>query len=253
MLLSISTRPKPLSMIALVLVGWGLFALLRDRAGGDSPPCDPADTTCREDDRARASGGQIAGAPPVLSSEETCVDVGYLCADLAQNDVVRLQRWTGFEGTVVVHVPVPDIENRTVARALQAAAAQGIRAWSGQPFEILADLRGDRNPHFAIRWTRSLGGSQLGVARTQWSPASGLEVISIELVTHSPFNPSQPADARQVRLTAAHEMGHALGLGHSDSARDVMYPTNTATSMSAQDYRSIEVLYRMEDGTQIRR
>ena len=125
--------------------------------------------------------------------------------------------------------------------------------WSGQPFEILADLRGDRNPHFAVRWTPSLGGSQIGVARTQWSPAKGLEVISVELVTRSPFDPSRSADPNQVRLTAAHEMGHALGLQHSDASRDIMYPTNTATSMSAQDFRSIEVLYRMEDGTQIRR
>ena len=60
-----------------------------------------------------------------------------------------------------------------------------------------------------------------------------------------------PRDPAQVRLTAAHEMGHALGLPHSDSQRDVMYPTTTATSMSARDYRTIEVLYATPDGTVI--
>jgi hypothetical protein len=252
MLLSFSTRPKPLTVFALALVGWGLLTLSRGRVGGDEAPCDPSEAACGELGSG-AIGGEIAGAPPTLSAAETCIDVGYLCAGLAQNEVIRLQRWKNFEGTMVVHVPVPDMEDRTAARALQQAALQGLRAWSGQPFEILADLRGDRSPHFAVRWTRSLGGSQIGVARTQWSPTSGLKVVSIELVTHSPFDSSRPADANQVRLTAAHEMGHALCLQHSDAPRDIMYPTNTATSMSAQDFRSVEVLYRMEDGTQIRR
>jgi predicted Zn-dependent protease len=54
-----------------------------------------------------------------------------------------------------------------------------------------------------------------------------------------------------VQLTAAHEMGHALGVPHSGSERDVMYPSNTATSLSAQDYRSMEALYDFEDGTEI--
>jgi predicted Zn-dependent protease len=96
-----------------------------------------------------------------------------------------------------------------------------------------------------------LGGTQIGVARTKWSSASGLEVVSIELTTRSPFDRNRLIDPRQIRLTAAHEMGHALGLPHSDAPRDVMYPTNTATSLSAQDYRTMESLYRMPDGTEI--
>ena len=47
-------------------------------------------------------------------------------------------------------------------------------------------------------------------------------------------------------------MGHALGiLMHSVSPRDVMYPTNTATTLSAQDYRTMEALYALDDGTEI--
>ena len=40
---------------------------------------------------------------------------------------------------------------------------------------------------------------------------------------------------------------------HSDNARDVMYPANTATSLSARDYRTMEALYAPEDGTTINR
>ena len=102
-----------------------------------------------------------------------------------------------------------------------------------------------------MNWYRGLGANQIGRARTQWSPQTGLQVLSLDLATRSPFS-SRVIEFRQIRLTAAHEMGHALGLlMHSDSQRDVMYPSNTATSLSARDYRTMEALYELEDGTRI--
>ncbi|MCH1570548.1 MAG: matrixin family metalloprotease, partial [Longimicrobiales bacterium] len=103
------------------------------------------------------------------------------------------------------------------------------------------------------RWTASMGGSQIGLARIRWSEMDGLGVDYLELGIVSADGQRAWADPNQIRLAAAHEMGHALGLGHSDSDRDVMYPTNTATSVSARDRRSMEVLYKTPDGTLIQR
>jgi predicted Zn-dependent protease len=166
---------------------------------------------------------------------------------------IRLQRWRAIDGPLVVHVPRPPFENGIDPVALQQAAILGVRAWNNQPFPILVDTRGDRNPHFAISWKGTLSGMQIGVARTQWSPETGLTVVSIELAMRNPYDPTRMNEPRQVRLTAAHEMGHALGLGHSDSERDVMYPTNTASAVSARDRRTMEALYEMTDGTEISR
>jgi predicted Zn-dependent protease len=102
--------------------------------------------------------------------------------------------------------------------------------------------------HFAVRWSRSLRGAVVGVARTAWPSGTGLQVAAIDLATRDPYAPDRVIDPDRIRLTAAHEMGHAPGLPHSDSDRDVMYPTNGAASRTARDYRSMEALYAVPDG-----
>jgi hypothetical protein len=245
------SKLTPLPVLAGLLVVMGGVGLFRDRGPvEDSARCDvDRDPSCGA--AAPSPRGTEATPAPVLDAETACRDVGYLCAELATVDRIQVRRWNGFSGTIIVHVPRPEFEDSGDAAQLQEAAARGLRAWNGQPFAILADLRGDREAHFTVRWSRVLSGSQIGVAQTQWASGTGLSVVSIQLATRSPFNPSEVNDARQVQLAAAHEMGHALGLPHSDSQRDVMYPSNTASSMSAQDYRTMEVLYRLEDGAEI--
>ena len=208
----------------------------------------------------RAAEGEV-GLPPGLSvprpaprpslpEAEACRNVAYLCADLAMYERIQLQRWKDFDGTVVVHVPRPQLADQGLAQRLQRAASAGIRLWSGQPFPVVVDERGNREAHFSVRWLPTLGGATIGTARTSWSPQTGLQVLALELATNNPYS-GAPMDPDAVRLVAAHEMGHALGLPHSDEPRDVMYPTNTALVLSARDYRTLEILYQMEDGTEI--
>lgn len=178
-----------------------------------------------------------------------CPTGGYLCATPSDLGEFRVRRWTRDVGTLVVHVPEPSSEPPARARILQSAAAAGVRAWNGHPYPVRVDLRTAEEAHFSIRWSTGLGGRIVGAARTSWAPGAGLAVATIDLVTRSPFDPERPVEPDRVRLTAAHEMGHALGLPHSDSPRDVMYPENTAASLSARDYRSMESLYALPDGS----
>jgi len=248
-------RANPIMLLAAALVGGGLLAMLRPVAFSNGDPLDECILG--------AEGECVRGLPessrrlypespgPLLTAAEACTDAGYLCASLEKDGRVVIQRWRGFSGTIVVHVPTPSMADRETARRLQRAASSGIRQWNGQPFPILVDERGTRDPHFAVQWSQHLGGNRIGVASTRWLPTSGLEVRALQLAWRSPGGSSGATTSRQIRLTAAHEMGHALGLPHSDSPRDVMYPTNTATTLSAQDYVSMEALYRFEDGTEI--
>lgn len=248
-------RTNPVSFLALALVLAGLVSMWRGRQATVPAGCDPAvDEACLPmEATGEIAPGLAAPRPssrPSLAEAEVCRNVAYLCADLANYDRIQLHRWKDFDGTVVVHVPRPDLADRGLSQRLQRAASAGIRLWNGQPFPIVVDERGNRDAHFSVRWVPSLGGARIGLARTSWSPQTGLRVLALELATDNPYS-GTPMDPDAVRLVAAHEMGHALGLPHSDEPRDVMYPTNTANVLSARDYRTLEILYQMDDGTEI--
>lgn len=246
--------------MAALVVAVGVFLFLRTHA----PPRPGArsDTPC-------AGGGgpegcasaREAGAPPgaaaavaalpVLHANQACRDVGYLCAGLDTASSIVIRHWKDFHGTMVVHVPAPTFEDPATASRLQDAAADGIRLWNGQPFPIVVEERRLRPAQIEVRWRRSLGAHRLGLANTVWSASTGLRVRSLELSTRDPFDTARILDPLRVTLTAAHEMGHALGLHHSDRPSDVMYPTNTSRALTARDYRTVEALYALKDGTRI--
>lgn len=58
------------------------------------------------------------------------------------------------------------------------------------------------------------------------------------------LDPNQSLPAVDVFSVVLHELGHALGLGHSDIPGSVMYPYyRTATGLTAEDIRAIRELY----------
>jgi predicted Zn-dependent protease len=212
--------------------------------GGDvDPPGQPSE--------------DFAPTPPAPTSPvlgpEACRDAGYLCTGLAERDEPRILRWSDTTRELRIRVPSPPMEARSLSRQFQDAAALGILAWQDKPFAIRIDRTGrDRDSDIVVRWVDALGGTELGRAETQWSRGTdgtmAMEVRDFVLVLRDPFDPAGLLDPDAVRLAAAHEMGHALGLPHSDSERDVMYPMNTATTLSPRDYRTMAALYSTENG-----
>ena len=139
----------------------------------------------------------------------------------------------------------------------QLAAVRGIQAWQGHPFPLSVRTRRRGDPaDITVQWVDSLGDNRIGRARIEWIREGAevqIKVLGLDLATGNPSDPTRVLTPRQIQLVAAHEMGHALGLPHSDDHRDVMYPLNSAHSLSVRDYRTMEALYALPNGAEIRR
>ncbi len=240
----------------------GIVALGTRMLPGRSDLLDPDDHceefgTCEFVDNLSSSllqteGSPVPEAPPL--GADVCRNAGYLCFGLSGRPDHRVMRWADGTREIRIRITGPEFEDASTERALQRAAEQGVLTWQGTPFPIRILRGGQGDADFEIRWARSLGGNQLGQTHTEWfrqSDESGMRVSALALVTRSPFNQGFMLEAEQVRLTAAHEMGHALGLPHSDDPRDVMYPTNGAARISSADFATMNALYRLPNGARI--
>jgi predicted Zn-dependent protease len=192
-----------------------------------------------------------------LKAEDACRDVGYLCAEVEANGSLRVLRWPGETPLIRIRVPEPEDLPSEQARALQRAAVRGIQGWDGHPFPLSIRTResGD-TPDITVEWTGTMEGGRLGRAQVEWTRKEGevlVRVLGLVLATHEPGENHLELSPAQVELVAAHEMGHALGLPHSDDPRDVMFPKNTATRLTARDFRTLEAAYALPNGIEIRR
>lgn len=217
--------------------------------------------------------GSVRSSPEVPSSSlpdlpgaQLCPGAGYLCHGLLEGwpgagaDPPRIGRWPDDTGTLIVALPPPPMSDPVRGAALHRSAIRGILAWDRHPFPIrVLDREVDTGPpaHITVRWTPRLGPGEAGRVRSGWTvrgDAFRFEVTDFVLALEvappgapTPFS----LDPDEVERVAAHEMGHALGLGHSDHPGDLMYPTNTARALSPRDYRTLEALYRLPPGARL--
>lgn len=98
-----------------------------------------------------------------------------------------------------------------------------------------------------VRWIERFPLRRAGQADIRWNGAGWIVSGTLTLATHTSDGLQLPEDA--VYTVALHEIGHLLGLGHSDDSLDVMFPTTAVHDITPRDRHTARLLYAVPPGS----
>jgi hypothetical protein len=235
--------------LSLLLLAWlGAFWLGRSAASRQRVAGEPAalpETTATAaavavlKDSLRAARTRLLHA---IASRDT-----YLPVMLLESDSM-VRRWPErVVRPIRVHLPEPALPGYTVAmgQAVENAFARWERV-GGIPvsFQVVRD---SANLDVQVRWVDAFPFERAGQADIIWDRQGWVVRATLTLATHA-FR-GHPLSADAVQTVALHEIGHLLGLGHSDDPRDVMYASTEVHDLTLRDRQTAQVLYALPPGS----
>jgi hypothetical protein len=103
------------------------------------------------------------------------------------------------------------------------------------------------NADVIVTWTPQLDSGKTGRTDLTWDRRGFIRHAFVTLATHDPSG--RLLDAQRMSALALHEIGHALGLGHSPVREDALYPVATALELTDRDRRTARLLYELPPGS----
>ena len=168
-------------------------------------------------------------------------DQVYLSAMFGESDSL-VRRWdpSRVDGLRVAYIlddqPEWTPEHRTVVR-------ESFTQWEGVgPNLRFIEVLDTAGADIIIRWIRQFDIDRAGQADLSWDGTGRIQHADIKLAIISPTGQFLPPE--KLHAVALHEIGHALGLPHSDIPGDLMFPTADHPVFTPRDSATFRLLYR---------
>lgn len=163
-----------------------------------------------------------------------------------------LPRWrTGEDGssrTVTVHfeLPADPVQHGTGYRW---AVSQAISLWTAIPGVALRfrEAAGPETAQVTFKWVPQLSADHSGL--TEWVTDTNGWIANATVTLTLTGSDGRPVHRDLARRIALHEIGHLIGLPHSDDEGDMMYPTSEQIRVSSRDRDTARLLYALEPWT----
>ena len=201
----------------------------------------------------------VAGATPTvdlmvrLEAHRRIVRAGsmvYLDSLLIDSDSV-LRRWPVRPREVVTVAVVQDSLSERAGTVGAAALREAFGRWSGLQlgglqFGFISDTA---SANIVVQWIAEFEPVEKRTGQTDLTIASDGAIHNgrIQLALADPSG--KRMDRTALLTVALHEVGHVLGLGHSNQVTDVMYHTPRSPDLSERDRRTAELIYGLPPGS----
>jgi hypothetical protein len=205
-----------------------------------------------------ASGGTLAGPLSRRASANAALRAGvrrrlaergagtYIGEMLAARDSA-LARWPDRRGVPLTVWIQPDVALPDWDDAYRTEVRDAFLEWSALQlpvrFTFLADsARADVHVTFIDRFAEPISG------RTRWARDDDWWITDADIVLAAHHRSGIPLDAGAMRAMALHEVGHLLGLDHTDDVTSIMAPKVRVRSLSSTDRATVRLLYALPPG-----
>jgi hypothetical protein len=171
----------------------------------------------------------------------------YLGDMLAASEDSTLRRWDNR-----IQRPIRVWFASTHAANFKAAFLDQIRAafgeWVNAGVPVRFDFTTDSTEaEVTVKWRIQFEIERTGQTDVTWDDQGHIQSAVVTLATFDPKG--RPMEPEDIRVVAAHEVGHVLGLDHSKDSTDIMFPTAKVRELSDRDVRTALLLYELTPGS----
>jgi hypothetical protein len=170
----------------------------------------------------------------------------YLPETLSQTDSM-LRRWPDERIGRPIRVVVLRQDVRGFREDFVANVTWAVSRWNGVVPVGVITTGDSATADMVVTWVASLDSNRTGRTDLTWDRRGNIHRATVVLATHTPEG--QLLDERRMAALALHEIGHTLGLGHSASREDAMYPIAMSGDLSERDRRTARLLYDLPSGS----